>query len=609
MKKILITFIIIYSPQLHAQPYDAYKDEYLGWIKVYKYKGASKTVQVEEKKYSIAQLSIIDSFVNWMQASYIPKGAMGDVIKYLSPKTGTYNENKYNKAVPQSYGARAMTYRFLKKQNGKWTPVNNLGYGWSIAANEIPLSYRHQDFETGKVCVFTLPLLSEHDGEEKALYDLSSHPVINKYIHQLCIKRGSIQRINHVILSKYNINPFVQLTIGEALQLAEEALPVKLAEELKNIKANNIGRPDEIERLSGYQEQNFAKCRETLILLKEKYRNRLTEPAYGGYSMLSDLMNGYDFFTKAKVNEEGRIDKTEPLLRVRPEMEALCKTDKPQWIMIKWYGGSINEESFKHMHESIINNVNFDYIYKFFFEPEKVKAMAYIPRRSPTYEEAATTIAPSPDKQKLKNDLSVIYFEDFSTTPEGKMPQGWISDLNREGKKVSVVNEVGLTWARLNGNIFQVSKLNKILPQNFTASFELFVRKGFHWGTPAIEFYIAGKKKYEDNYENYIMAKVRPGFDERDGWATVNIKTQTKSFFPGEVAVPGFSNNKAINRTTVTINKIGGQVTVHIGNTKVFDEVNAALENVLLDHIYFKEYNQNWDVEDYYITNIKITKK
>lgn len=609
-KTITLLFLIVISTSVTGQKYDYYKDEYIGWIKMYKFKGAAKTAQVENKKYSIAQLSLIDSFANWMQASYTPKGALGDIIKYVSPKTGIYNENKYNAAVPHSYGARAASYLYLKKSGTGWTPENNLAYGWTICANEIPLNYRHQDFETGKVCLFTLPALREEDQDEQALYGLSKYPAINKYIHHVSPKYASSLRINHVILSKNNVNPFIQLTIGEALQYAEDALPVKLAEELKNIRANNIGRQAEIERLSGYQEQNFARCRETLALMKEKYKNRLHEPAYTSGGIISDLQNGYDFFTKAKVNEQGRLDKTTPLLRVRPEMEALCKTDKPQWIMIKWYGGGMNDLPFKHMHESIINNFDFDYVYNFFFEPEKVKGVGYKPKRSPTFEEKLVVNEKSDAAKKNETDASVFLFEDFSSTPEGNMPQGWNANLNSNGQKPAIKKEEGLNWINLNGQTFHINKLNKNLPQDFTASFDVFVRKGFHWGSPGLELYLAGDEKYKgSNYGNYIMVKIRPGFDERDGWATVNVKTPTKTAFPSEVAVPGFSNNKPINRTKVTVRKKGESLQVFVGETKVFDEKSALPANLLLNHLFFKEDYQGWEVEDFYISNIIITKE
>lgn len=608
MNKILLIIWLGSSSGLLAQKYDAYKDDYLGWIKIYGFKGAAKTTVLENKKYTIPQLSLIDTFANWMQSSYKPKGCLGDIIKYISPKTGIYNEAPYNKALPHSYGARAPIYIFLKQSGGKWMPENNLGYNWTIAANEIPLSYRYQDLETGKTPYFTLPGLSEHDTDDRKLYGLDNHPVISRYIHHLSPKYGNIQRINHVILSKNNIHPFVQLTVGEALQLVEEILPIKLKEEIDNIKGNNIGRPEEIQRLSGYQQQNFARCKETLDLMKEKYRNRLGEPAYCDMSILSDLRNGYDFFTNQKVNEGGNIDKTIPLLRIRPDMEALCKTDKPQWIMIKWFGGAMNEEQFKHMHESILNNFDFDYLYNFIFDPLKNQGRPYQPKRSPAFEEKGVLLEKSETAKQMVTDASVFFFDDFSGTAENMFPAGWNSNLNSEGQKPRIKKEGNTSWLQLRGQTLHINKLSKNLPQQFEVSFDVFVKKGFHWGSTGLEFRLAGNEKYKgSSYGNEIMVKIRPGFDDRDGWATVYIKAPPKSANPPELAVPGFSNNQLLNKTRVTIRKTGTQLQVWVGNTKVFDQTDALPANLILNHFFFTEYFRGWEEEDYYISNFKIS--
>jgi hypothetical protein len=67
---------------------------------------------VDAKHYSSAQLAIADSFANWIQASYVPKGALGDVVRFVSTKLGLYNQN--DAALPQTYGAVANTYFQLK---------------------------------------------------------------------------------------------------------------------------------------------------------------------------------------------------------------------------------------------------------------------------------------------------------------------------------------------------------------------------------------------------------------------------------------------------------------------------------------------------------------
>jgi hypothetical protein len=79
------------------------EDRVLGWTKIYKYKGAKQPLKVDAKSYSIAQMSICDTFVNWMQASYTPKGGLGDAKRFVSEKLGLYNQN--DAALPPSYGA------------------------------------------------------------------------------------------------------------------------------------------------------------------------------------------------------------------------------------------------------------------------------------------------------------------------------------------------------------------------------------------------------------------------------------------------------------------------------------------------------------------------
>lgn len=376
-----IGLAIFFQIQLLAQNYHPeYENDYLGWIKIYNYKGYVKPLQVEEKKYSPAQLSIADSFANWMQASYTPKGGLGDIKKYLTPKKNVYGE-RYNEAVPPSYGASAVTYHFLKKQNGKWAPENNLGIYWTIAANEIPMDNRLESINTNKVCLFTMPAFDEElikqqpnteEAKEKKLLDLSGYPALTKYIvYTKPTLNNQEQARSVVILSKNNRFPFVRVTIGEMLKYVEEAFPVKYAEEKQTAVEQNSYDAKHLESAMKNLNSKYDNAKATLNRLKEKYKNRLNEFAYGGNYSIITLANGQDIFTMGSDTE--KFNKTLPVYRVDPQLEPLCKTDKPQWILIKWFGGEMNQPYFKHMHESIINNFDFDYVYGFFFDPEKVK--------------------------------------------------------------------------------------------------------------------------------------------------------------------------------------------------------------------------------------------
>ena len=74
-------------------PSSEIEDKVLGWIKVYDYKGATLPIKLDARVYSPAQLSIAQQFANWMQASYLPKGALGDVLQIRNAKLSAYNQN------------------------------------------------------------------------------------------------------------------------------------------------------------------------------------------------------------------------------------------------------------------------------------------------------------------------------------------------------------------------------------------------------------------------------------------------------------------------------------------------------------------------------------
>ena len=101
MKNNLITIMLLLSSGLFAQPnpHPSFEDSVFGWYKVYHLKGAKESKKMDNRDYSIAQLSICDSLVNWIQASYIPKSGIGDIKKVIFPKESIYSP--YNIGLPQ----------------------------------------------------------------------------------------------------------------------------------------------------------------------------------------------------------------------------------------------------------------------------------------------------------------------------------------------------------------------------------------------------------------------------------------------------------------------------------------------------------------------------
>ena len=105
-------------------PASELEDQVLGWIKVYNYKAATAPITLDTRVYSPAQLTIAQQFANWMQASFLPKGALGDVLQIRNAKLSPYNQN--TAAHPNAYGALAKLYmQLMYDANKKIVPLTS----------------------------------------------------------------------------------------------------------------------------------------------------------------------------------------------------------------------------------------------------------------------------------------------------------------------------------------------------------------------------------------------------------------------------------------------------------------------------------------------------
>jgi hypothetical protein len=115
-------------------PSSEIEDQVLGWIRIYDYKPATAPITVDTRVYSPAQLTIARQFANWMQASYLPKGALGDVLQMRNARLGLYNQN--TAAHPNAYGALAKLYmQLMYDANKKIVPLTSDSLNWGMEAN------------------------------------------------------------------------------------------------------------------------------------------------------------------------------------------------------------------------------------------------------------------------------------------------------------------------------------------------------------------------------------------------------------------------------------------------------------------------------------------
>jgi hypothetical protein len=291
-------------------------------------------------------------------------------------------------------------------------------------------------------------------------------------------------------------------------------------------------------------------------------------------------------------------------------MAELSRKDKPQWILISWdYYPGENDLVSKHQHESIINNFNFDYVYNFFFDQEKVKGRPYKPLRSPLYKEAVVVSEASEASKKTTADKNVHFFEDFSTTAIGKKPIGWRTQYGLNGGVVANLDGLDGNWVLITDNTISPTLLKKPLPQNFTLRFDVVASQNFTWGAKRLHFKLA-KETSPGNEESFLDLGFRPGFDGKDGEASLETKFPSPpgyaNFAEGYVA-PGFSNNKKNNLIKITIKKTDEILQLFIDDIKIAEYEKAIPAAHLFNALSFYSYNSG-ENDKFYISNIKITK-
>jgi hypothetical protein len=590
------------------------EDSSYGWMKLYHFKGAKSPRTLGSRTFSIAQLSQCDSFANWIQASYIPKGTIGDVRKAIMPEIGLYN--KHQLFAPQGWGATSYTWS-LEMKNGKATPMQETEIPWGITANEVPGLSMKKLCTNGDYYFFMEeidPFDAAASKETIDKYNIKTLPQFSSFYTQHSTASRYDRNagiVDAVLLCKNNQLPFIKVTVGDLLDKAGKLIQDEHEKKLKDTREKNKDNQKSIDYFNGYENENYRKALITYDKHKEKYKSHLNEWAaiHSDFDYI-DFTNGYDIFTRMQINEGNSSLKLFPVYKFAPGIVEQSKQDKPLWIRVTWSWMLVDERT-RHMHESIINNFNFQYLYDFFYDPEKVKGKAYAPLHSPYTKEAIVVTERSATAKKAATDNSIHFFEDFSSNPVGQKPAGWYSQTNAQGsysKITGIPGEEG-KWLELKGhNGLVPNSLKKPLPQNFTLSYDVVVPKDFTWGGKGLEMFIA-KEKTAGNMENFIRLRIKPGFGGRAGAAELETKSPA-AYTSGTkyYELTGFSNDKMINRITVMIKKKDEMLELYV-DKKLIATFNKALPgDIQFNALSFWHGRSDSETEKYFISNIKITK-
>jgi hypothetical protein len=233
----------------------------------------------------------------------------------------------------------------------------------------------------------------------------------------------------------------VKLTKGEYLDALEAAIAYQYERERIRITQAKPGDKVGIARDMVYVDQQKAKRLATVAANRERYKGRLQEVATIT-NIQPNLVIEHD--PDVFLGSGGsRIHI--PVYKVDPALAELAKTGAPQWIVVGW-SSNLNLPTNKRLHDAIVNNFDFEFLYNYFFAPEKVNGRSYAPLRpstlargvpsvvegrNPAAVEPVVTASASAASKARAADPNVHFFDDFSTTPVGNPPIGWKSTLKK----------------------------------------------------------------------------------------------------------------------------------------------------------------------------------
>jgi len=281
----------------------------------------------------------LKNMIEWMKKSYTPVGGLGTVTRYLE-KGG--------------YGVKFMVWNVSHEKEwtdakGNFKPIPEENTKFYISVNKLFGSYPVSYVNKPGLFLFTW----EPDG-----YDNTSSanfkkpggidPNADKYI---TVRNG----MQNIILAPENKLPITPVTKGEYMQLADEALAEKFT------TANE------------YDKKTITGIRKHIALLKEKHKNSLQDAAI--ISNMQPSMHDFNGFDPFEIPEHFRKQKIYyPLYKFSaPVMEKL-KAGEALWVSVSVPFQTKEDGSQLHeMYTAITENINYDYIYHYFFNPEKIR--------------------------------------------------------------------------------------------------------------------------------------------------------------------------------------------------------------------------------------------
>jgi hypothetical protein len=606
MKKISVFIIpLLFSFIAFAQPksnpgMNELKEKVIPWDRILPpivHNAPAKPGVAKGRNYTAFQLGLINTFADWIKKSYIPIGGVPQEERYAVPY---FRENEAYQYLPQGTGINM----------GMWGPCYDASGKKIIKAQPASASYISiftntlnglevaYDFNTTAKFYFTMYYntrgkLVKDEGEKKNA----------PYVNEIQSKIGSYfvyftGRTVNVLLMQGNELPIVQVSKGEVLDQSEEAIKRR------------------------YPDPNSSMQKEVLADIKKfrnKHRNNLQEPAYVYMTQLTcTSFRGEKDPFEPLINDPKQMY---PVYRFKPEMYELTKQDKPQWVHISFpYSTEKSTTKDWEIFKAMTTNFNYQYVYDYFFNPDKVKGKTYQPLKAVTLSDAVVKIDTRENKANQTKTFpeGVHFMENFSDAQSGAMPAGWSSRQNNRGFVIETpAGENGKWLCMDSGSDLLASSLKKPLPADFTLEFDLFCTDYTNRTGRTVTMNLTGPN-------TSVNLSITPGNEQN-----IKIYPSMANFRVGSPATNGigyhsiefasYSNKKT--KAHIKIIKSGTSIVAYINGVKVesdpkykqdYNKEMALGSNTVLNKLEWTSdtvsKNPPEDKGKVYISNVKITK-
>jgi len=455
-------FFLVGHTSAQLTPEQRIQDSVIGWWSNNKFDHLKPQTDVIGKKKE----AHVNKILEWVKKSYTPVAGLGTYSRYIH-KTG--------------YGVLFEIWdvshdKEWTEPDGKFKPIPEQNTPFWVGVNRTFGSFAIPFLQKENESFFTM----QPDGYEAAdrlengkKTDPRIHPNAYKYI-TWC------NNWQTVYITPNNKLPFVAVTKAELLQKAEEGLDKQWASEVKDVQEKWSDKKTQDEVLA-IRKREIEKYRTNIQQLRERHQSTLNEPAV--IRDMQPTMRSFqldpDIFKIDNAAKE--LNAAYQVYKIDATLRAKMESDVPQWIAIAFpFETKEKGNQLYELYTALSQNFNYEYVYNYFFNPEKIKGIPYKPanedqlitRLNNYRKKNAAAIDPAANTVSMP--ANTFFFDDFSSSNQGSEPVNWyFRKYGKHAVVTTLTNHLG-KWLKLGYNTpVNPSLLKKPIPENFTLEYDV----------------------------------------------------------------------------------------------------------------------------------------